>query len=61
MNTGGEEQRVTSCAECECWIPMGEIMFPVYWSVSSHSQMNFICRECMRGYLREPIVPGGRI
>lgn len=55
--------RVSNCAECEKVIEVGEIMFPVYWSVDGTGtiQFNFICQDCMKNYMREGRVPGGRV
>jgi hypothetical protein len=55
--------RIQNCAECEKWIPHGEIMFAVYWAVDHPNavNVNFICKDCMQNELREGIVPGGRI
>ena len=55
--------RVKNCAECDREIPIGEMMFMVYWSVvnMSETRANFICKTCMQNALREPLIPGGRI
>jgi hypothetical protein len=55
--------RIENCAECDKDIRHGEIMFSVYWSVATMhgTKVNFICQQCMQGFLREPVVPGGRV
>lgn len=56
--------RVSNCAECNRDIPKGEMMFVVYWSVdieANEAPVYYICINCTRDYLREPMTPGGRI
>ena len=55
--------RVSNCAECNRDIPMGEMMFVVYWSVDNPEEVPvyYICIDCTRDVLREPLTPGGRI
>jgi hypothetical protein len=55
--------RVSNCADCRKEIAIGEIMFPVYWSLESTEdvQLSFLCKDCVKNELREGLVPGGRL
>ena len=56
--------RVDRCAECRAEIAYGEMMFPVYWSVPNPddpTKTYMVCEKCMKGFLQEKLIPGGRL